>query len=148
MSHKVPDKRRLYLRQYQNEWMRKRRQAYFSDKSCVVCGSTDRLELDHRDPKQKLTHAIWSWSSERREAELTKCQPLCHECHKTKTLEVDRYRAPHGSPSRFRAGCRCESCRSANNEYQEKYRSRAKNRRLVYGLLNLWKVSGWSRTLF
>lgn len=72
-------------REYQRQWVAKRREDYFADKNCEECGSTERLELDHKDPKQKVTHRIWSWSRERREAELKKCQILCEGCHKEKT---------------------------------------------------------------
>jgi hypothetical protein len=43
------------------------------------------LELDHKDHRQKVSHTIWSWSMERRDAELAKCQVLCHDCHLDKT---------------------------------------------------------------
>ncbi len=71
-------------RAYQREWVAKRRQAWFQDKKCP-CGSTERLELDHINPRDKEDHKIWSWSAERRNAELAKCQALCYYCHKKKT---------------------------------------------------------------
>lgn len=53
---------------YQREWVRKRRSDWIaSNGPCVWCGSSDRLELDHIDPSQKLSHAIWSWSDKRLE---------------------------------------------------------------------------------
>jgi hypothetical protein len=45
------------------------------------------LELDHVDPALKVSHRVWSWARERREAELAKCQVLCHDCHVAKTAE-------------------------------------------------------------
>lgn len=72
-------------REYQREWMRKRREEYFKDKVCEFCGSSDRLELDHKDRSTKVSHRIWSWSKERREAELAKCRPLCYDCHTRKS---------------------------------------------------------------
>ena len=47
-------------RAYQREWMARRRAAWFADKSCVRCGSTERLEIDHVDRSTKVTHALWS----------------------------------------------------------------------------------------
>lgn len=74
-------------REYQRLWIAKRRSDFFTDKSCVKCGATTELELDHVNPKLKVTHAIWSWSLVRREAEIAKCQILCHKCHKEKTFD-------------------------------------------------------------
>tara|TARA_Y100000593_G_scaffold90405_1_gene176766 strand:- start:4201 stop:4629 length:429 start_codon:yes stop_codon:yes gene_type:complete len=79
-----------YMRDYQRQWARKRREAFFDGKSCARCGSTDRMELDHIDPSKKVHHAIWSWSKVRRREELSKCQVLCHECHSAKTSRFRR----------------------------------------------------------
>ncbi len=72
-------------RDYQREWIAKRRASYFEGKVCALCASPHPTVLDHIDPFQKVSHRIWSWSQERREAELAKCQPLCVDCHKEKT---------------------------------------------------------------
>lgn len=73
-------------RAYQREWMRRRRRLWFAANGpCRECGSWDRLELDHIDPEKKVHHAIWSWSLQKRSAELAKCQVLCHGCHRAKT---------------------------------------------------------------
>lgn len=61
--------------------MQARRDAWFADKYCESCGSLTDLELDHIDPTMKVSHRIWSWSEERRDAEVAKCQVLCHTCH-------------------------------------------------------------------
>lgn len=74
--------REEYLRNYRREWIRARRCVYFAGKSCETCDSTEKLELHHRDPQQKITHAIWSWSAERRTAEISKCTVLCKSCHR------------------------------------------------------------------
>lgn len=72
-------------REYARQWMAARRAAWFEGKICEECGSTKNLELDHRDPTMKVTHRVWSWRKERREAELAKCRTLCQECHKLKS---------------------------------------------------------------
>lgn len=104
-------------REYQREWCRKNRAAFMAGKSCVKCGATESLEVDHIDPSTKIHHAIWSWSAERRAAELAKCQVLCTECHKAKT-KADRPIPPHGTISRYGKNhkCRCDLCRKANAE--------------------------------
>jgi 5-methylcytosine-specific restriction endonuclease McrA len=73
------------MRAYKRQWVSARRAEYFAGKACAKCESTERLELDHIDPATKEHHAVWSWTKARRDAELQKCQALCHACHKAKT---------------------------------------------------------------
>lgn len=109
-------------RQYQREWKAKRRKAYFQDKFCVICGSTDRLELDHTDPSTKLSHNIWSWSEARRKTELNKCQILCFVCHKDKTKR-ENVRKIHGTRTMYmNHKCRCEPCVVAASDYRQRQR--------------------------
>lgn len=54
-------------------------------KFCTVCKSSKKLELDHKNPGEKIDHKIWSWSKKRQEVELAKCQVLCATCHKDKS---------------------------------------------------------------
>jgi hypothetical protein len=67
--------------EYQRKWMQKRRQEFFTSKSCKICESVKDLQLHHRDPNKKEGHQIWSWSEKRRLAELEKCDVLCKNCH-------------------------------------------------------------------
>ncbi len=82
----VSKARREYLRNYQREWMARRRAEWFLTRPCVDCGDTEDLQLDHVDASQKVTHAVWSWSKKRRDAELAKCVSRCFFCHQAKTL--------------------------------------------------------------
>lgn len=110
-------------REYQRKWVAERRAKAMAGASCVRCGSTDSLELDHIDPKTKVDHKIWSWSQQRREAEIAKCQWLCQRCHIEKSL-ADRGSSPAkcGTLTRYRHGCRCDACRLAKSASQHKYR--------------------------
>lgn len=81
----MPIKDKQARLEYQREWVAERRKRFFADKSCVECGSTDRLELDHIDRTTKISNRIWSWREDRRLAEISKCQILCHDCHKEKS---------------------------------------------------------------
>lgn len=82
-------------REYQREWVRARRDAYFRDKVCVRCGSTSNLELDHIDAstKELRVSALWSMSDKnpKKLAEIEKCQVLCAPCHDLKTYESKEY---------------------------------------------------------
>ena len=102
-------------RRYQREWMARRRAEFFSDKSCVMCGSTDNLELDHVNPEEKVTHRIWSWARERREAEIAKCQVLCKDCHKEKSKQYLAENRQHGR-TLYGHGCRCDICVEAKRQ--------------------------------
>lgn len=108
--YKMRDKDKL--RKYQREWMAKRRSDFFAGKSCVGCGATDNLELDHVDPSQKEDHKVWSWRQERREQEIAKCLVRCHACHVARHRSLNL--APCGTTSAYRRGCRCIACRRAN----------------------------------
>ena len=61
---------------------------------CVDCGSWDDLQVDHVDASTKVTHRVWSWAKDRREAELAKCAVRCVRCHDAKTVACRE--DPHG----------------------------------------------------
>lgn len=74
-------------REYQRRWIAKRREQWFTSHGpCIDCGTWESLELDHVDPSLKITHNVWSWKQERREAELAKCVARCEECHAKRTV--------------------------------------------------------------
>lgn len=104
--------------------VRRNRAAFFEGKSCVKCGVTESLELDHIDPEQKTEHRIWTWSPERRESELAKCQVLCTDCHKEKTSAERAARVKCGTEWAYRKGCRCEECRTAVSRIRRERRER------------------------
>jgi hypothetical protein len=87
MGYKDKEKQRAY----QREWMARRRQEWFDENGpCVWCGSEDDLEIDHIDPMIKENNSVWSWSEERRKAELAKCRVLCHDCHEARHAKLSR----------------------------------------------------------
>lgn len=133
----MPYSDRNQQRTYVREWIAARRSAWFAANGpCVQCGSWLRLELDHVDPDRKVSHRIWSWSQERRDAELAKCQILCRVCHRAKTTSewhakwLDSGHALTGTSGRcgtvtgYRRGCRCVECCRAKSESAAKYRAR------------------------
>lgn len=93
---------------------------------CKWCGSKDSLELDHIDPAQKSFYIgrLWSCSREKFEAELSKCQLLCSDCHHVKTVRERGFKiakGTHGTLSAYRY-CRCDICKKAKSEYSKKVR--------------------------
>ena len=121
MGYKDPERQR----EYQRVWIAKRREKWLDDKSCVICGSTDRLEIDHIDRSQKWKHNFWSYSWDKINAELAKCQVLCWKHHKDKTVSELKRQEPyeHGTNLGYaKMKCGCAPCKTAKREYQRQYR--------------------------
>jgi len=131
MPYKDSSKQREYVR----KWVADRRAAWFSDKYCVQCGNAEDLEIDHIVPEtkeRKIDHNIWSWSQEKRDAELQKCQVLCHDCHQEKSSAENSARQSatpitHGSYWGYRRGCRCYLCSFAGKLYRAGIRRSVKD---------------------
>lgn len=59
---------------------------------CVRCGTDERLHFDHIDPATKsfaLIKGFTHKSDADVQAELEKCQLLCHGCHSSKTRKEE-----------------------------------------------------------
>jgi 5-methylcytosine-specific restriction endonuclease McrA len=91
---------------------------------CISCGATGNLEVDHIDPALKSfsISKLWGIAKARYDAELEKCQILCKDCHKHKTIKEQKVRAVrftdtplsevHGTYTGYgRYQCRCEKCK-------------------------------------
>ena len=80
MPHNAITRARAYAK------MKKARADWFAANGpCQKCSSKEKLELDHINPEEKVSHTVWSWTPMRRELELKKCQVLCRPCHREKT---------------------------------------------------------------
>ncbi len=125
MTNKTDD-----MRAYKREWYAAQRSAFFQDKACAWCGSTYRMELHHLDKSTKEGHCIWSWSKERREAEIAKCIVLCLKCHRGYHAQEKRKPLVHGTYNAYAAHrCRCDICRKGNTERAQKHNLRRQARR-------------------
>ncbi len=96
---------------------------------CICCGSSNDLEIDHKDIATK------SFTIARKAAgapmnvlleELKKCQLLCVPCHTKKTLadlgQVSA-RDTHGTISSYRY-CKCDLCKKAKSDCSKEYKKR------------------------
>lgn len=120
-------------RQYQLDWIAKRRNAWFDSKGgkCVLCSSTVGLEVDHIIPADKKMNptSIWSRSAAIRDAELAKCQVLCVVCHLEKTRQEQHERPGaivHGTQKGYARKCRCQPCKTAHSKSTCEYKASKK----------------------
>lgn len=98
---------------------------------CAECGARDSLEFDHIDPATKsfvvtTKFACLSWDSLKKE--LAKCQLLCTEHHKEKTLRDSGTvsgRDSHGTLTSYRY-CKCDICRAAKSAHSKQYKAHRK----------------------
>lgn len=111
------------MKVYQKEWVRKRRQDWLKlNGPCRHCGSWDKLEIDHVDPKNKLCNPTFLWSRKQsvRDEELAKCQVLCSKCHAKKTYPPRKC----GTSTQYGAGCRCADCRKWRSDRHYRYKAK------------------------
>jgi hypothetical protein len=113
-------------------WRRERRQQLIelAGGKCIRCGSTDRLEFDHRDRSTKqfeLSGSGLNRSWAKLLIELQKCDLLCHVHHRVKTVQYkeagggqNKILVPqHGTVHCYTVNkCRCVDCRFARAHYR------------------------------
>jgi 5-methylcytosine-specific restriction endonuclease McrA len=116
-----------YMREYHSKrYYRLRGEAIsFLGGKCVVCCTSENLQLDHIDhtTKEIEVSRLLSVSLKRFWAEVKKCQILCRKCHSDKTLKdlgKKKAKGVHGTISSYRY-CKCEECREAAKENMKKY---------------------------
>lgn len=114
-------------REYFNNRRRSRRQKFieFLGGKCKHCGSTENLHFDHLNPKKKEFRIADRLDAPEKvlEKEVKKCQLLCNNCHRKKTIEKNEHGQPpgrHGTIHFYRnKKCRCDDCRKAMSEYNK-----------------------------
>jgi len=100
---------------------------------CVTCGSRNNLEFDHKAPgsasfRMSGKDLDRSWDSIL--VELKKCQLLCHDCHRAKTVAnreagggYNKNTSPqqHGTMRCYQeTKCKCSLCVKAKRLYRAK----------------------------
>jgi 5-methylcytosine-specific restriction endonuclease McrA len=121
----MPRKNQKKYNAYVMDIVRARRALWFLENGpCRHCLSFEDLEVDHIDPKTKVSHNVWTWAEARRVNELSKCQVLCNSCHKIKTAGENRITnsrpLPHGTAAGYRRLCRCAPCKKAYSTVRKK----------------------------
>ncbi|MCV7174796.1 hypothetical protein [Mycolicibacterium sphagni] len=108
-----------YMRQYMLALYHERRVESFEmlGGHCVVCGSTEGLEVDHIDRTTKTIELgkLWSCARKRYLAELELCQLLCEPHHREKSAR--EMSVEHGEGLTGKRNCRCDLCRPLKNAY-------------------------------
>jgi hypothetical protein len=117
MGYKDKEKQKEFTRL----WIQKRRNDFFKDKICALCGSTEKLVLHHTNPKKKESHNIWSWTQKRREAELKKCEVWCKKCHNEYHGKAKWKPISHGKAGGYDRGCRCIECKQWQSNRMKLY---------------------------
>jgi 5-methylcytosine-specific restriction endonuclease McrA len=126
-----------YHARYQRELHARRRDQVIKALGgcCQRCGSVLRLEIDHIDARTKrFDVSVLFRRSVLLAAELAKCQLLCHDCHRIKTVECGEAgggwnknmsgEIPHGTSSGYTYWkCRCDDCRIARRAYKARWRA-------------------------
>lgn len=133
-------------KQYLNDRYADQRNAMYSYLGgvCVVCGSTQQLEIDHIDWRKKSFPVGRLWPVKKLAEvynELDKCQLLCRPHHLEKSSRDQREiaaetRAPfkHGTMYSFmKMKCFCEECNNARDMFNRKRRESRVGKRQVYG---------------
>jgi hypothetical protein len=126
--------------EYMKQYMAKRRIARRNQliellgSICRLCDSTNRLQFDHIDRSIKKFTLSGAGLDKKWQTvldELAKCQLLCSECHKNKTIDYKDHGGGQNklAESEFLHGtmrmydykkCRCELCRLAKKKYRNK----------------------------
>lgn len=96
---------------------------------CVMCSSTELLEIDHidRSTKEFDLGKEWATSYERYLKEVSKCQLLCRACHSKKS--ANECSVDHGGGLSGKKNCPCILCKKRKAEYMMDYERKRRNRK-------------------
>lgn len=126
---KSRDEYNAYMRVYMlNRYHSRRTEAIaILGGSCVRCGTTEDLQIDHIDPRTKTMDIghLWSIAKSRYLKELQLCQLLCVAHHREKT--GNEQSVPHGGGLTGKRNCLCKLCKPKKAEYQRERRARLRS---------------------
>lgn len=116
-----------------SEYAKRKEEIYkYLGGACVICGTTENLDIDHKIAEDKKfdISSNWSRSWDFLVVELDKCQLLCRPHHREKTAaEGDNTgggrnkwsEIQHGKVWAYaKYGCRCNLCKEAKRNSGKK----------------------------
>jgi len=111
---------------------------------CAKCGNTQRLEIDHKNSKNKtfdISKRLHTAPVAEIAKELKKAQLLCRPCHSLKSVfDAGNKPARHGGATMYtHHRCRCAPCREGNAKRVREWKlrtGRVRNPRKPHGLLS------------
>lgn len=118
-----------YMKKYMaDRYLRRRNETIaFLGGKCVVCSTTDDLEIDHINPEEKtfdFGKALAGWAQHRINEELKKSQLLCKPHHLEKS-KIDNG-IEHGGGLTGKKNCRCDKCAPLKNAYSREFKRNKK----------------------
>lgn len=112
---------------YLARYHRRRREAVeLLGGQCSRCGSSERLEFDHKERSLKSAEIalLLTQGQNRLNEEVQKCQLLCHGCHVEKTRQETT--VGHGGGTTGIRRCKCELCYAKKLEYNREWKRKKK----------------------
>ena len=125
MPRKTREEYNEYMRVYMlNRYHERRAESYrILGGLCVVCETTEDLQIDHIDPALKTLEIgkLWSVAKAKYLKELEVCQLLCGEHHREKTSREQS--VEHGGGVSGKRNCPCDPCRVKKAVYNANWRA-------------------------
>lgn len=115
-------------RQAQRLWIARRKSTYLHNETCSCCGEARGLQVVKRD-NSKIKKANALFSCKAYEEKLSNFIVLCEACadpYKKAKASQRRLAGParHGTYYRYRQGCRCEPCSTAQAQAYQRRREK------------------------
>lgn len=124
-------------REYQNQWIKNRREDFFRGKKCELCGTTNRLVVIRKDKRKPKLHGVWSKAMDKMYLALRNARVLCWDCN-GKIRRKTTWK--HGISGYKDRKCRCKVCTEAVKiawrEYRA-YKKMSKKDQLAYKIKKL-----------
>ena len=113
-----------YMKEYMIKRYHQRRNKAieFLGGKCVCCETNENLEFDHINRTEKTINIakLWGIKEQTFWQEIEKCQLLCTECHRNKSIKergLKKAKGVHGSITNYtHHGCRCKKCTKAQTQ--------------------------------
>jgi hypothetical protein len=124
----MPYKDQEKQKEAQRLWIARRKASYLAGEVCSCCGETRSLQVIKRS-NEKIKKANALFSCKAYEEKLSNFIVLCEACadpYKKAKASQRRLAGParHGTYYRYRQGCRCEPCSTAQAQAYQRRREK------------------------